>query len=169
MTGLVVVPGEWGGSLPLLFTVYLKELPDEAALAEIASLEQVLSQAVAVVEAAVGQEQRADQMLRMSQYRRVVEQAKGMVMAAVPTDSASAFSVLSRASQHFNVRLRHLAVALVEHVGTGPAEHPDDDAERVEPSEHDRTVAAQVWRALQAGAQQSDPGDPPATEASWRV
>lgn len=166
VAGLVLVPGEWGGSLPLVFAVCLKSPPDDEVLAEIASLEEVLSATVAVLEQAAGQEQRADQMLQMNQYRRVVEQAKGMIMAAVGTDADSAFAVLSRASQHFNVRLRHLAVALVEHVGGAEAEHPDDAGARVEPSAGDREVAVQVWRALrpQPVAEGAEPG---VGEAPW--
>jgi hypothetical protein len=59
---------------------------------------------------------------------------------------------LARASQHFNVRLRNLAVALVEHVGRSPAERPEDPDQVVEPSPQDRRVAAQVWAALSPSA-----------------
>jgi ANTAR domain len=87
----------------------------------------------------------------MVQYRRVIEQAKGMLMAALGQDAGIAFAALSRASQHFNVRLRNLAVALVETVGNAPAEAPDDPDQVIRPSEADRRVAAQVWAALTAG------------------
>jgi hypothetical protein len=73
-------------------------------------------------------------------------------MAALGQDAPEAFAALSRASQHFNVRLRHLAVALVEHVGAAPAEAPDDPEQVVLPSEQDRRVAAQVWAALTVDA-----------------
>jgi hypothetical protein len=90
-------------------------------------------------------------MVQMTQYRRVIEQAKGLVMGATGVDATSAFETLARASQHFNVRLRHLAVALVEHVGAAPAEHPEDPELVVRPSPNDRDVAGKVWAALTAG------------------
>jgi hypothetical protein len=78
----------------------------------------------------------------------VIEQAKGLVMGAAGGDASAAFATLARASQHFNVRLRNLAVALVEHVGRGVAEHPDDPELVVEPTAREREVAARVWAAL---------------------
>lgn|GEM_PF-920058 len=149
--GLVVIPGEWGGELPVLFSVYLEQPPTPQVLGMIDGQEAMIAGALAVVEYCAGEEMRAEQMLQMSQYRRVIEQAKGMITAALGADGAAAFAVLSRASQHFNVRLRSLAVALVEHVGRGEAEHPDDPDLVVVPDEADRTVAAQVWLALTAG------------------
>jgi hypothetical protein len=94
---------------------------------------------------------RAEQMVQMVQYRRVIEQAKGLVMAVTGSDAAAAFATLARASQHFNVRLRNLAVALVELVGGSPAEGPDDPAAVVVPAERDRTAAARMWAALGSG------------------
>jgi hypothetical protein len=101
-----------------------------------------------VVEYCAGEEQVAQQMLQMTQYRRVIEQAKGLVMGAIGGDSNAAFATLARASQHFNIRLRNLAVALVEHVGHGSAEHPDDPELVVQPTKAERETAARVWAAL---------------------
>jgi hypothetical protein len=146
--GLVVTPGEWGGDLPMVFSAYLDQPPLPRVLGEIDGHEALISGALAVVEYCAGEEMRAEQMLQMSQYRRVIEQAKGLIMSALEVDAVAAFAVLSRASQHFNVRLRSLAVALVEHVGGGPAEHPEDADSVVIPGDADRRVAAQVWLAL---------------------
>jgi len=67
------------------------------------------------------------------------------------SDAAAAFATLARASQHFNVRLRNLAVALVELVGGSPAEGPEDPAAVIVPGERDRAAAARMWAALGSG------------------
>jgi hypothetical protein len=109
-----------------------------------------LAAAVAVLREWAAETERAEQMVQMVQYRRVIEQAKGLIMAATGTDAAAAFATLARASQHFNVRLRNLAVALVELVGGAPAEGPDDPAAVVVPAERDRRAALRMWAALSA-------------------
>ncbi len=150
--GLVLTPGEWGGPLPAVLTTYLAVPATAAHVEQLDGLEALVSQAVAVVEYCAGSEIRSRQMLEMIQYRRVIEQAKGLVIAALGGDGPAAFGVLSRASQHFNVRLRALAIALVEHVGQGEAEHPEDPSLVVRPNERERTIAASVWTALRAGS-----------------
>jgi hypothetical protein len=144
----VATPGEWGGELPVVLSVYLDAPVGPHALGEIDRWESLLTSALAVVEYCAGEEMRAEQMLQMIQYRRVVEQAKGMIMTATRHDAQTAFAVLSRASQHFNIRLRNLAVALVEHVGDGTAEHPDDPEAVIHTTPAERRVAAQVWTAI---------------------
>ncbi|NLT56284.1 MAG: ANTAR domain-containing protein [Actinomycetales bacterium] len=159
VAGVVAYPGEWGEGLTGVLTLYLGVpategpiLVTEGPVAVLGRFEGVIGHALALVEQCAGEELRAEQMLRMIQYRRVVEQAKGAVMVAVGVDGPHAFEVLSRASQHFNIRLRNLAIALVEHIGGGTAEHPEDPEAVVVPSEDDRRVAAQVWAALTAGS-----------------
>jgi hypothetical protein len=158
--GAVYLPGEWGGELPVLLSIYLDRAPDAKVLREIDRYEPLVTQALAVVEYCAGEEQVAQQMLQMTQYRRVIEQAKGLIMGAAGGDASTAFATLARASQHFNVRLRNLAVALVEHVGQGRAEHPDDPELVVEPTENEREVAARVWAALTtSSAIMASPGE----------
>jgi hypothetical protein len=48
--------------------------------------------------------------------RAVIEQAKGMLMLTYGLDDTLAFSLLTRHSQHHNIRLRDLAAQLVQHV-----------------------------------------------------
>lgn len=146
--GAVFSPGEWGGELPVVLSVYLDRVPEAAALRQLDRWEPLVSQALSMVEYCSGREQVAEQMLQMTQYRRVIEQAKGMVMGAIGGDADAAFATLARASQHFNVRLRNLAVALVEHVGVGQAEHPPDPDLVVRPSEAEMSAAERVWAAL---------------------
>lgn len=156
--GAVVRPGEWGGEEPVLLSVYLDRPATAADAAVVDEYESLLGGALAVVEYCAGEELRAEQMLQMVQYRRVIEQAKGLVMAATGGDAAAAFGTLSRASQHFNLRLRNLAVALVEHVGGAPAEGPEGPegaGDTVVPSAQDRATAGRIWLALTAV-----PGEP---------
>jgi PAS domain S-box-containing protein len=46
-------------------------------------------------------------------HRAVIEQAKGMLMAIYELDAESAFGIMARLSQHFNVKLHDLAAKLV--------------------------------------------------------
>jgi len=149
--GALFSTGEWGGELPVVVSVYLDREPDARTMEELDRHEPLLTHSLALVEYCSGEELVAEQMVQMTQYRRVIEQAKGLVMGATGVDATKAFDTLSRASQHFNVRLRHLAVALVEHVGAAPAEHPEDPELVVRPSPNDRDVASRVWAALTAG------------------
>jgi hypothetical protein len=147
----VVSTAEGLAELPVVLSVYLDREPDGRALEELDKHEPLLTHALALIEYCSGEEVIAEQMVQMTQYRRVIEQAKGLVMGATGVDAQRAFETLARASQHFNVRLRHLAVALVEHVGDAEAEHPDDPELVVRPSPNDREVASRVWAALSAG------------------
>jgi hypothetical protein len=147
-TGVVVATGAWGEESPTVFSVYTDVVPDTSLAARLDRFEGLLVSALTVVEHCAGEELRAEQMLQMVQYRRVIEQAKGLVMAATGADAGAAFTTLARASQHFNIRLRNLAIALVEHVGGSPAEGPEDPAQVVVPTVTDRRTAAQVWAAL---------------------
>ncbi len=150
--GAIFVPGEFGSDLPTVFSVYLDRTPDSRVLRDIDRYEPLVTQALAVVEYCAGEEQVAQQMLQMTQYRRVIEQAKGLVMGAIGADAPSAFAALARASQHFNIRLRTLAVALVEHVGRQDAEHPEDPELVVRPTPAERETAARIWAALTTSA-----------------
>jgi hypothetical protein len=156
---VVAVPGEGGEGNGLVVALWLTRpagLGDTQALEHV---QPVLLSAVAVVEYCAGEEERAAQMVQMVQYRRVIEQAKGIVMAATGADADAAFATLARGSQHFNVRLRNLAVALVELVGGAPAEGPDDPGAVVTPSPQERHAAEQVWAALSSGPHGAAGGD----------
>jgi hypothetical protein len=146
--GVVVLPGTWDDGGPVLLSVYLDQKPTDEHVHKVLRLEPLLATSLALVEYCSGEVLRADQMLEMMQYRRVIEQAKGLVMGALSCDGNEAFDTLTRASQHFNVRVRDLAIALVEHVGCGPAEQPEDPTSIAEPSPRTRGVGAMVWTAI---------------------
>jgi len=145
---LVVTAHEEDADHGLVVTLYLDRPAGDRDLERLDRLQPLLANAVGIVEYCSGEEKRAEQMVQMVQYRRVIEQAKGLVMAVTGGDAGSAFATLARASQHFNVRLRNLAVALVELVGGAPAEGPTDPGAVVTPSERDRTAAERMWAAL---------------------
>ena len=150
--GMIALPGAWDNGGPVLLTVYFNCPPSDADLQSVLQLEPLLATALAFVDFCSGEVLRADQMLSMMQYRRVIEQAKGLVMTARSCDATEAFETLTRASQHFNVRVRDLCIALVEHVGRGPAEQPEDPTSITQPSDRTRNVGQAVWAAINHGA-----------------
>lgn len=83
----------------------------------------------------------------MLQSRGAIEQAKGALMGRVGCDADQAWEVLRRASQDFNVKVRALAVALVEHISGAPAEQPAF-ATPIVPDQQTRQAAQKMWAAL---------------------
>jgi hypothetical protein len=148
--GLIVAATDEDAERGLVVTLYLDRSAEAGDVERLDRVQPLISSAMGVVEYCSGEEQRAEQMVQMVQYRRVIEQAKGLVMGATGVDAGSAFATLARASQHFNVRLRNLAVALVELVGGSPAEGPTDPAAVITPSEPDRLAAQRMWAALRS-------------------
>ena len=148
--GAVAMPGSWDEGGPSQFTLYLDRGPTEKSVAVLDRIEPMVSHALATVVFCRRESMRADQMAKMVQYRRVIEQCKGAVMATAGLSAAQAFQVLDKASQRYNVRLRELAVALAEHVGNAPAEHPEDVGHVLEPSEESRAAARKLWDGLRA-------------------
>ncbi|SHN48015.1 ANTAR domain-containing protein [Cryptosporangium aurantiacum] len=146
--GAVAMPGSWDEGGPSQFSLYLERKPSEKTVAVLDRIEPMVSHALATVVFCEKESMRADQMAKMVQYRRVIEQCKGALMATTGVSAPRAFELLDRASQRYNVRLRELAVALAEHVGNAPAEHPDDVGHVLTPTESARTAARQLWRAV---------------------
>lgn len=147
--GFVAVPGSWGNEGPVVLTLYLDHPPESHDLRVVEEIEPMLTMAAAVVEFCAGEVMRADQMVAMMQHRRVIEQAKGLVMGQQRVPAGAAFQTLVRTSQHANVKLRDLCSALVLQVcGTldetdvVPVSAPSDNAVQ---------VARQMWAALQPG------------------
>lgn len=141
---VVAVPSSWGNGGPVVLTVYLEHEPRMADLKAIEEIEPLVATAAAVVEFCAGEVLRADQMVRMVQHRRYIEQAKGLLMGARPCTPGEAFELMTRASQHANVRLRDVATALVLVVG-GELE---DAGEVTLPPEIAYDTARRLWAAL---------------------
>lgn len=57
-------------------------------------------------------------LLRISEHRSVIDQAKGMVMLAVGCDEDEAFTLLRRRSQDANIKLNDMCHRLVKASGT---------------------------------------------------
>jgi hypothetical protein len=146
----VVLPAAWVGDARLVTTLYVAESVTRATLDTLGRYEPLLAHSLALLEYCGEAEVRAAQMLEMTQLRRVIEQAKGVVMTTASVDADDAFAVLAEASQAANVKLRELAVALVELVGGGPAEQPADPAAVLVPDLAATAAARGLWTSLRA-------------------
>jgi hypothetical protein len=67
----------------------------------------------------------ADGLRAALESRAVIEQAKGVLVGRLGVDPETAFATLRRVSQHSNVRLRAVAVALVTVAGGGAVDATD--------------------------------------------
>ncbi|KOV81465.1 ANTAR domain-containing protein [Nocardia sp. NRRL S-836] len=142
---VVAVPGSWGDGGPVVLTVYLDHEPHAEDLKAIEETEPLVATAAAVVEFCSGEVLRADQMVRMVQHRRYIEQAKGLLMASRLCTPGEAFELLVRASQHANAKLRDVAIALVLVVG---GELEDNGDEVTLPPQIAYDTARRLWGAL---------------------
>lgn len=145
---VVLVPGAWVDKSRLVTSVYLAEAAKPSHVESVGRYEPLLANAYGMLEFCGEAEMKADQMLAMMQFRRVIEQAKGMVMTRRSVGADEAFAALAEASQHHNVRLREIAAALVEQVGSAPAEQPADPAAQLRPGSEAVAAATELWRSL---------------------
>jgi hypothetical protein len=153
--GVIALPGGWSQGGLITLTVYVDHAPTLPDLRIVEGYEPLIATSAAVVEFCAGEILRTDQILDMVQHRRVIEQAKGIVMARLGCDGPGAFSALVRISQQSNVKLREFSVALVQIVGNAPTEQPErellgDRADSVmsEPDPAAVEAAALAWEAL---------------------
>lgn len=143
--GVAAVPGVFREDETVVLSCALSRPADAAAIATLIGYEQLASAAL-VTSAAEDAGGIAD-MLAVLQSRGAIEQAKGVIMGCLRCDADAAWSTLRRASHESNVKLRELAVALVEHVGGVPAEQPAASAPIV-PDERARRAAGLLWAVL---------------------
>jgi hypothetical protein len=149
VTWITAVPGSWTQEGPSVLSVYTDHEPKEDDLRLIDQVEPLLATATSVIEFCADEMLRADQMVEMVQNRRLIEQAKGLIMGRVGCDAAAAFRTLVRTSQHFNVKLRDISAGLVQVVGGVPVgdQEPDTGPTTVPPAS--AVQAARVtWQAL---------------------
>jgi hypothetical protein len=161
--GAVALPGGWSQGGLVMLTVYLDHAPVLPDLRIMEGYEPLIATSAAVVEFCAGEVMRTDQVLDMVQHRRVIEQAKGIVMAHLGCDGPAAFSALVRISQQANVKLREFSVALVQQVGNAPAEQPEREllADRADsvlsaPRPEAVTAAKLAWDALRQPTRAND-------------
>ncbi len=143
--GAAAVPGVWRDDETVVLSCVLARPADAATIATLIGYEQLITAAL-MTSATEGGAQIAD-MLAVLQSRGAIEQAKGVIMGCLRCDAETAWATLRRASHESNVKLRVLAVALVEHIGGAPAEQPGDAAPIV-PDERARKAARLLWAVL---------------------
>ncbi|MGW4526968.1 ANTAR domain-containing protein [Amycolatopsis sp. NPDC004378] len=103
---------------------------------------------LAAAAVAVAEMDGTGQMLDLLQSRAALEEAKGIVIALRRCDPEEAWETLRRASQQFNVKVRELAVALVELLAGAPATQPDGER-TIHPGVAARAAAEQVLQAFE--------------------
>ena len=146
--GVVAVPGVWQGDQTAILSCILDETATAATVSTLLGYEQLIS--AAMVAAATHDDSRISDMLAVLQSRGAIEQAKGVIIGLLRCDADTAWKTLRRASHESNVKLRVLAVALIEHISGVPAEQPESDA--IVPDEAARKAAAMLWAVLSHAA-----------------
>jgi hypothetical protein len=143
--GAAAVPGVWADDATAVLCCVLSRQASAATVTSLITYEQLVSAAL-ITTAAENASAIAD-IITVLQSRGAIEQAKGALMGLVRCDAEHAWRILRRASQEFNVKLRELAVALVEHISGAPAEQPGTESP-ITPDERTREAARLMWAAL---------------------
>jgi hypothetical protein len=143
--GAAAVPGVWQADETVVLSCLLTGPAQAATITTLIGYEQLITAALVTTGAEEGTE--IADMLAVLQSRGAIEQAKGVIMGRLRCDAETAWSTLRRASHESNVKLRALAVALVEHVGGVPAEQPGGEPP-IRPDERARKAAQLLWAVL---------------------
>jgi hypothetical protein len=145
--GAVALPGPWDDGGTLVLSAELDAPAGPEARAILARYEKLTADLLVVAEAAAAGD--SAQVLAMLASRAAIEQAKGAITALRRCSADEAWNTLRRTSQEFNVKVRDLAVALVEHLGQAPVEQPDGTTP-ITPDHPARDAARQLWTAFTA-------------------
>lgn len=143
--GAAAVPGVWQDDKTVVLSCVLDQPASADTISTLIGYERLITAAM-VTAAAQDSTQIAD-MLAVLQSRGAIEQAKGVIMGLLRCDADTAWATLRRASHESNVKLRVLAVALVEHIGGVPAEQPAVGAPII-PDDAARRAAGLLWAVL---------------------
>jgi hypothetical protein len=143
--GAVSVPGVWEDDGNIVISCLLDRPATAANVATLINYERLVN--AAFVTNAAENSAGIEDMLAVLQSRGAIEQAKGAIMGRLGCGADEAWRVLRRGSQDHNVKVRVLAVALVEHISGAPAEQPAFGTPIV-PDQHTRHAAAMLWAAL---------------------
>ena len=143
--GAAAVPGVWAEDATVVVCCMLSRPASAATVTTLITYEQLIS--AALITTAAENESAIADIITVLQSRGPIEQAKGALMGLVRCDAEHAWRMMRRASQEFNVKLRELAVALVEHISGAPAEQPDTGTP-ITPDERTREAARLMWAAL---------------------
>ena len=152
--GTAAVPGIWQDDATVVVSCILDRPATAATVATLITYEQLVS--AAFVTTAADDAAGIEDMLAVLQSRGAIEQAKGAIMGCLGCDAHHAWTRLRRVSQENNVKLRALAVALLEHISGAPAEQPAFGTP-INPDERTRVAAKQMWTTLTASARQELP------------
>ncbi|WIX92620.1 ANTAR domain-containing protein [Amycolatopsis sp. DG1A-15b] len=144
--GVAALPSTGDAERTLVLSVALDRAATEETVNVLRRHERLAAMALVVTEA--GRPDRTDQMLDLLQSRAALEEAKGIVIALRRCGPDEAWNTLRRASQECNVKVRELAVALVELLGGAPAPQPDGER-TIHPGPAARRAAQQVLHALE--------------------
>lgn len=143
--GAAAVPGVWHSEETVVVSCLLSGPAQAATITTLIGYEQLITAAL-VTSAAESETELAD-VLSVVQSRGAIEQAKGAIMGRLRCDAETAWATLRRASHESNVKLRVLAVALVEHIGGVPAEQPAGGTP-IRPDDRARKAARLLWAVL---------------------
>jgi hypothetical protein len=143
--GSVAVPGVWKADGTVVLSCVLDRPATAGTVTTLIGYEQLVS--AAMVSAGVEDGTAIADMLAVLQSRGAIEQAKGAIMGRLGCDADTAWATLRRASHESNVKLRSLAVALVEHISGSPAEQPAAGSPIV-PTDQARRAAGLLWAVL---------------------
>lgn len=143
--GAVAVPGVWQADTTVVVSAAIGAPATAATVITLIGYEQLITAALVTSEAQ--DSNRIDDMMAVLQSRGAIEQAKGAIMGMLRCDADTAWTTLRRASHESNVKLRVLAVALVEHMSGAPAEQPAVGAPIV-PDDEARRAAQLLWAML---------------------
>lgn len=152
--GCVAVPGVWKSDDTVVLSCTLERPATAGTVTTLIGYERLVS--AAMVSAGAEDATATADMLAVLQSRGAIEQAKGAIMGRLLCDADTAWATLRRASHESNVKLRSLAVALVEHISGAPAEQPAAGSPIV-PTDQARQAAGLLWAVL---THESAPAEP---------
>jgi hypothetical protein len=143
--GAAALPAIWDDAGAFVLSATLDRPAGCDVLAVLRRYEKLTEMTLVVAETATAGD--PDQMLDLLASRAAIEQAKGALMAVRRCAPDEAWQTLRRTSQEFNVKVRELAVALVEHVGGHSALQPEGTPE-IRPGAPARHAAERLWSAF---------------------
>ncbi|GAA5147611.1 ANTAR domain-containing protein [Pseudonocardia eucalypti] len=143
--GMAVLPVGHLEQSTILLSCTLPKPADEHTLDVLDRYKQLVEAAIAVTNATAADG--PEHVLRLLTSRAIIEQAKGAIVAATGLGSTEAWRMLRETSQNHNVKLRALAVGLVEYLGNEPVDQP---AGLPAPTSDHRAdgVARALWQQL---------------------
>lgn len=143
--GVVALPHHLDDAGTVVVSAVLDRPDTTEALGVLTHYENIVVATLVVAEAqtAAGSEN----MIAVLRSRGVIEQAKGAIIAIRRCTSDEAWEILRRASQQFNIKVRDLAVALVEYLSHAPLSTLDG-VPAIVPSSEARSAAELLWAAF---------------------